>query len=195
MSTEGGEMTGTRPQRADARRNRERVLAAAEDVLAADGMSASMRAVADRAGVGLGTIYRHFPTREALYQAILAARMEQLVAAGRAATTADDPGAAFFDFLTRILDSARDKKALSDVLAEAGLDPKSGLSRITDDMREVLATLLSRAQKTGAVRPDLRMPELFALLTAVSLGVERAAWSRDLTTSTLSLVFDGLRPR
>ena len=69
-----------RPRRADAARNRERVLASAEAVLARDGLSASMRAIAADAGVGLGTIYRNFPTQEALYQAIIVRRTEALIA-------------------------------------------------------------------------------------------------------------------
>lgn len=182
-----------RPARADARRNRARVLAAAEEVLARDGLSASMRAVAERAGVGLGTIYRHFPTQEALYQAIMVERMGRLAAEARAATTSDDPGTAFFDVFTRIVESSGDKKALADALSDAGIDPKAGLAPITTDLIEVLEILLDRARAAGAVRADLTMPELLALLAAVSHGAERGQWPPPLLHRTLTLVFDGLR--
>jgi AcrR family transcriptional regulator len=183
-----------KPLRADAQRNRARVLEAAEAVLARDGLSASMRAVAEHAGVGLGTIYRHFPTQEALYQAIIIERMNRLVAEADALSATGDPGAAFFGHFTRIVESSTQKKALADVLADAGIDPKAGMTHIARDMRTAIEALLTRAQRAGAVREDLHMPELMALLAATCMAAERNQWSPELRTRTLALVFDGLRP-
>jgi AcrR family transcriptional regulator len=183
----------SRPLRADAQRNRERVLEAAEAVLARDGLSAPMRTIAAHAGVGLGTIYRHFPTQEALYQAIIIERTKRLVAEADELAARYDPGGAFFEYFTRIVDSAAQKKALADVVAQAGIDPKSGMADISRGMRGAIEKVLVRAQQAGAVRGDLHMAELLALLSAICMGVERQQWDQRLRTRTLSLIFDGLR--
>ncbi|MFC9399222.1 TetR/AcrR family transcriptional regulator [Streptomyces sp. NPDC057027] len=183
-----------KPLRADARRNRARVLEAAEAVLARDGVAASMRAVAQEAGVGLGTIYRHFPTRETLYEAILVARMERLIEHTPALREAEDAGAAFFGFFTDIVDNATRMRALADVLADAGIDAKAGLSEVGSAVRSAIETLLIRAQQEGAVREDLRMPELLTLLGAVCMAAERQQWEPELRDRTLGVVFDGCRP-
>ena len=184
-----------RPQRADAERNRERVLRAAEAVLARDGLSASMRTIAADAGVGLGTIYRNFPTQEALYQAIIVRRTRALIAEAAELAGAPDAGQAFFDYFTRVVEHAVRTKAIADLLARAGIDPKSGLADVGRDMRHAVGTLLDRAQRAGAVRPDLRMSELMAILAAMCLGAEHSQWDPPLRRGTLAIVFDGLRPQ
>lgn len=184
-----------RPRRADAERNRERVLAAAEAVLASDGLSASMRAIAARAGVGLGTIYRNFPTQEALYQAIIVQRTEVLIAQAAELSPAQDPGQAFFGYFTSIVEQAIRNKAMTDVLAEAGIDPKSGMADAGRDMRHAVQTLLARAQQAGAIRPDLRMPELMAILAATCMAAGHSQWDTELRAKTLAIVFDGMRPQ
>jgi AcrR family transcriptional regulator len=184
-----------RPRRADAERNRERVLAAAEVVLARDGLSASMRAIAADAGVGLGTIYRNFPTQEALYQAIIIRRTRGLIAEAAELASAADPGNAFFGYFTRVVEHSMGTRDMTDLLVRAGIDPKSGLDGIGDDMRHAVELLLGRAQRAGAVRPDLRMPELMAILTAACLAAEHSQWDAQLRSRTLAVIFDGLRPR
>jgi AcrR family transcriptional regulator len=184
-----------RPQRADAARNRERVLASAETVLARDGLSASMRAIAAEADVGLGTIYRNFPTQEALYQAIIVRRTKALIAEAAELAGAADPGQAFFGYFTHVVEHAMRTKAIADLLTRSGIDPKSGLAGIGRDMRHAVGVLLARAQQAGAVRPDLRIPELMAILTAVCMAAEHNQWDTELRTTTLAIVFDGLRPQ
>jgi AcrR family transcriptional regulator len=186
-------MTDGTSMRADARRNRTRILAVAEAVLARDGLSASLREIARQAEVGMATIYRQFPTKEALYEAIVVGRMQALAEEGRELTTAEDAGAAFFHFFTRVVEEATQKKMLADALADAGIDVKAGMSELTQEMPRVIETLLTRAQRAGAVREDLGMPELLALLTAASLAAERARWDDGLRTRTLGFMFDGLR--
>jgi AcrR family transcriptional regulator len=183
-----------RPLRADAQRNRARVLEAAEAVLARDGLSASMRAIAQHAGVGLGTIYRHFPTQEDLYRAIVTDRTRRLAAEAHALSAADDPGAAFFEFFTRVVVNAARNKPMADILAGAGIDPKAAMAEAGHDMRSTIETLLLKAKDAGAVRQDLRMPELLALLAAACLAAERNQWSDELRGRTLGIIFDGLRP-
>jgi AcrR family transcriptional regulator len=184
-----------RPRRADAERNRERVLASAEAVLARDGLSASMRAIAAEAGVGLGTIYRNVPTQEALYQAIIVRRTEALIAEAAGLAGAPDPGRAFFGYFTRVVEHSMRTKAIADLLTRAGIDPKSGMAGIGRDMRNAVGVLLARAQQAGDVRPDLRMPELMAILTATCMAAEHSQWSAQLRARTLAIVFDGMRPQ
>src|SRR6201993_5602883 len=95
-----------RPLRADARRNREKVVRAAREAFAAHGYGVPLDEIASRAGVGPGTVYRHFPSKEALFEAVVTARITDLVSDARARTDADDPGAAFFGFLARIAGEA-----------------------------------------------------------------------------------------
>ncbi|GII53770.1 TetR family transcriptional regulator [Planotetraspora thailandica] len=183
-----------RPLRADAQRNRTRVLEAAEAVLARDGLSASMRAIAQKAGVGLGTIYRHFPTQEDLYRAIVTDRTRRLAEEAHTLSAAEDPGAAFFAFFTRIVVNAARNKPMADILVGSGVDPKAAMAEGAPDMRSAIETLLVNAQKAGAVRQDLRMPELLALLAGACLVAERNQWSDELRDRALGILFDGLRP-
>jgi AcrR family transcriptional regulator len=187
-------MSVTKPLRADAQRNRARVLAAAEAVLARDGLSASMRTIAEHAGVGLGTIYRQFPNQGALYQAIIVERMQRLIAEAHGLLSAEDPGAAFFGFFTRVVETSTLQKVLADVLAGAGVDPKAGKSQIGRDLRNATEALCVRAQRAGALREDLHTAELWALLTAACMAAEHNQWNRQLRTRTLAILFDGLRP-
>ncbi|MFG1706815.1 TetR/AcrR family transcriptional regulator [Nonomuraea sp. M3C6] len=176
--------------RADAQRNRARVLEAAEVVLARDGLSASMREIAELAGVGVGTIYRQFPTKEALYQAIVVDRMQRLAERAGELAAAADPGVAFFDYFTTIVEDSTVKKVLVDALAAAGIDAKAG----APDIKGPIEGLLVRAQGAGAVRGDVGMEELLALLSATCLAAQHNNWNADLRTRTLTVVFDGLRP-
>jgi AcrR family transcriptional regulator len=176
--------------RADAQRNRGRVLEAAEVVLARDGLSASMREIAELAGVGVGTIYRQFPTKEALYQAIVLDRMRRLAGRAGELAKAADAGEAFFAYFSTIVADSTVKKVLVDALAAAGIDPKAG----APDIMGPIETLLVRAQQAGAVRRDVGMEELLALLSATCLAAQHNNWGEDLRTRTLAVVFDGLRP-
>ncbi|GLW68278.1 TetR family transcriptional regulator [Kitasatospora phosalacinea] len=188
----------TRPLRTDARRNRERVLSAAEAVLAREGSAASMRAVAEAAGVGLGTIYRHFPTREALFAAVMSTRMLQLAELSGELSEAADAGAAFFEFFTAVVDNAGRMRAVADALADAGVDVKTDSSDVSGAaaaLRTALGTLLERARQHGRLRPDLHLPEALALLAAMCLAAERHQWDPAPRDRALAILFDGFRPR
>src|SRR5579864_2138978 len=110
----------TETLRADARRNRARIVDAAEELLAARGLSVPIDDIAVHAGVGIGTVYRHFPTKEALFAAIVLARMQRLIEAAQAAEARDDPGTAFFTFLRTMIDGAAKDRALIEDMSEAG---------------------------------------------------------------------------
>jgi AcrR family transcriptional regulator len=186
-----------KPLRADARRNRARVLEAADAVFASKGPSASTEEVAERAGVAIGTVFRHFPTKQALLEAVIIDRLGRLTHEAAARADADDPGAAFFAFFAHWVELAATKHALADALANADVNVKaveSRHARVVDDLHRAVDTLLTRAQRAGAVRDDIRLRELIILLIGASRAAEHAAQDTALHARTLAVVFDGLRP-
>jgi AcrR family transcriptional regulator len=189
------ETDAARPLRADARRNRARVLAAAETAFAADGLAASMEDVAREAGVGIGTIYRHFPTKEALFEAIMVGRYERLAQEADSLLSAPDAGAAFFALFTRMVEEAATKKAFAEPLARAGVDVNAATSASGQELVHAFGRILTRAQRAGAVRDDADITEVMAVLAGMTLAAEHAGWDRELRGRALRIVFDGLRPR
>lgn len=145
--------------RADARRNRERVLAAARRCFAEDGYDVPLDRIAARAGVGPGTVYRHFSSKEALFAAVQDERVGELVAIAEEGALAEDPGRALGDFLRMLAGEAAVKRDLPDTLTA----PRSAANR----MRQALGPLLSRAQDRGMARPDLTVDDLVALIKAL----------------------------
>ena len=174
-----------RPLRADAARNRENVLRAARDAFAESGYGVPLDEIAARAGVGPGTVYRHFPTKEALFEAVVTARVQDLVADARARACASDPGAAFFGFLARIAAESAAKRDLPDAISIAG--------SLREDLDAALDVLLRRAQQAEAVRADVRTPDLIVLFKGLlaSLADISDPAQRDLVFAVLA---DGLRP-
>lgn len=156
-----------KPLRADARRNRERVLAAARDAFAGDGIAVPLDEIARRAGVGAGTVYRHFPTKEALFEAVMVDRMQRLGAAARARAGEDDPVEALLGFIKHLMTEAAPKRDLVDALTHAGVDLHRSLKDIADQMRADIAGLLRRAQRAGGIRRDVTISDLMALLSGV----------------------------
>lgn len=173
--------------RADARRNRAKVLAAAEEAFAADGLAVPLDDIARLAGVGAGTVYRHFPSKEALFQAVVIERIEQFAVEARELAAADDPGGVFIDYFVRVIKQASLNRAICDALAESsGHAFKAGAG---DEFRAALAELLERAQAVGAIRPDIDGADLRALIVGC-LAVERySPGSRHL----VRIVVDGLK--
>jgi len=183
-----------RPLRSDARRNRAKLLDVAERVFAEKGTSASTEEVARRAGVGIGTVFRHFPTKGDLLEAVFVARLRRLAdEADRLAADAD-PGEAFFSFFTQMVASAPEKNALSEALTAAGVDVAETTSPIKDDFRRSVSTLLERAQRAGAVRPDVGFAEVITLLVSASHAAEHPFTAPDVQARALSVLLDGLRP-
>jgi AcrR family transcriptional regulator len=176
-----------RPMRSDARRNREKVLRAARDAFAASGFAVPLDEIAVRAGVGPGTVYRHFPTKEALFAAVAAARVEDLIADGRARAGAADPGEAFFGFLARLGEEALAKRDLPDAIAVPG--------SLRDAMHEALTVLLRRAQDAGAVRGDITTGGLVAIFKATVAAFQDASSTPAMREQVLAVITDGLRPR
>ena len=185
---------GARPLRADARRNRERVLEAAELVLSTEGVSVPIDEVARRAGVGVGTVYRQFPTKEALLEAILLRRLERLVEELHARAEDADPGEAFFGFLEHLVGEMARKRDLADALSRAGVDVDVTASAPAQELMAAVGELLARAQRSGAVRTDVGMPELFGLVAGTCMAAERQIPGACSPQRMLGIVCDGLRP-
>jgi AcrR family transcriptional regulator len=174
-----------RPLRADAARNREKVLQAAREAFAESGYGVPLDEIAVRAGVGPGTVYRHFPTKEALFEAVVAARLQDLVTDARTRADASDPGGAFFGFLGRVAAESAAKRDMPDAISVEG--------SLRDELNAALDVLLRRAQRAGAVRADVRTPDVILLLKglfASLAGISDPA-QRDLLFAVLA---DGLRP-
>jgi AcrR family transcriptional regulator len=174
--------------RADALRNRQKVLDAARAVFETEGLGVPLDEIARAAGVGPGTIYRHFPTQDALFEAVIEARVEDLVADARARAALPDAGEAFLGFLARLAGEAAMKKDLSDVLTA----PPTVATELRRDMHAALETLLRRAQESGAIRAGVRTEDLIALLKGL-LAALQAAPSEDSRRTLLEIVTAGLR--
>jgi AcrR family transcriptional regulator len=183
--------TPDRPLRADARRNRERVLAAAREAFAEAGFGVPLDVIAARAGVGPGTVYRHFPTKEALFEAVTVARVRDLVALARAGAGAPDPGAALDGFLARLAEEAVAKRDLPEALGGVG---EAAVAIARTELHGALDTLLARARAAGAVRAEIGATELIALLKGLLQAVQASA-DPELPARLLAVVRDGLRPR
>ncbi len=205
LSTEAGAATVTPSQppaapqpgqppalRADARRNRARILAAAEEVFAERGASASTEEVARRAGVAIGTVFRHFPAKDDLLRAIMKDLLERLTAEVTALADEGDPGTALFTFFTRMVGQAAAKKTVTELLARAGVEVS--VAGPVQALQQQAGCLLTRAQQAGAVRDDVGIAEVMALLISTCQGALQAGWDDDLQRRALAVIFSGLRP-
>jgi AcrR family transcriptional regulator len=179
-----------RPMRADAQRNRARILEAAEVVFASQGIDAPVDAIAEKAGVGVGTLYRHFPTKEQLCEAIVLERLAGLAADAHALAGAEDPAAAFFGFLEHVVDEAASKRDLLMAVMDAGAAGEASVAAAKDELRAAVEVLLARAQDAGAVRRDVSAAMVVTLVGATCHAASGACPGRDL----LAIVRDGLRP-
>jgi AcrR family transcriptional regulator len=183
----------TRPQRADARRNRDRVLDAARDCFAQRGLDAQMDDIARAAKVGVGTVYRHFPTKQALVEAIAADHFDRLAASARKALENPDPWGGFSAFLRDSAQVQARDRALAEVIAAEPEVMCDAASR-RPDLHEALAQLVHRAQEAGSLRRDLVPADVPMLICGV--GRATLAGSKGPTMSPrryLEIVLDGLR--
>jgi AcrR family transcriptional regulator len=181
----------TRPLRADAARNRARVLEVAYDTFAADGLAVPIDEIARRAGVGAGTVYRHFPTKEDLFRAVVEDRIRGIVASGRALLDGAAPGEALFSFLrSMVLQWGATDRGLSEALAGVGIDVNAAIPEAESDFLDMLGALLRAAQDAGTVRRDVDVADVKALLVGLQAmqGYNDAAAGR-----LIDVVLDGLR--
>ncbi|MGO1052100.1 TetR/AcrR family transcriptional regulator [Crossiella sp. CA198] len=152
--------------RSDAVRNRERLLRVAYETFATEGLGVPIDEIARRAGVGAGTVYRHFPTKDALFLAIVADQFDQLIARARELAGAADPGAAFYGYFSRFIREYSTDQGLMDAFAGSGFDIETAEPERTAEFKAALGVLLARAQQAGAVRPDVDVHDVKALVIA-----------------------------
>jgi AcrR family transcriptional regulator len=183
----------TRPQRADARRNRERVLAGARACFAEYGLAAQMPDIARQAGVGVGTLYRHFPTKAALLSALAASHFERLVAIASRIEKADlDPSEAVFLLVREAAALTGGDVAMCEVLS--AFPPPQVPDETMTELRAITARLLDRAKKAGAVRADATESDIGTMMCGFGrvAAVQRLRGSVD-AERYLALMLDGLR--
>lgn len=153
--------------RADAKKNYSHLLATARQVIAEQGADASLRDIARRAEVGLATLYRHFPTREALLEALLRTALDELTHKGAALETSSSPDEALLSWLREAVAFVRSYNGVVELMAAALADSDSALHASCDNLRTAGARLLHRAQAEGTARADLDGVDLFALIGAL----------------------------
>lgn len=168
--------------RADARRNLERVLDAATAVFAEEGPDASVAEIAHRAGVGQGTVFRRFPTKDDLVFAVVERHVAQMHVLAKEALASDQPGEAFFDFVRGIGQLVMSTPGLHACVVHCGEKP--GAAELDELGRKVVA----RAQRAGAVRTDVRPSDVQALVRSALTSAPEGQWER-----YLAVVLDGLR--
>lgn len=176
--------------RADAARNRARVLEVAYETFAAEGLAVPIDEIARRAGVGAGTVYRHFPAKEDLFRAVIAERIKAIVEEGRTLLADADPADALFEFLRSMVRWSADDRGLVDAFAGAGIDIKAVVPEAEDEYMAVLGELLRVAQEAGAVRRDIDAADVKALMVGCQ-AIQ--SYNADLVEHTTGVVFDGLR--
>lgn len=181
-----------KPLRADAARNRARVLETAYDTFAAEGLSVPIDEIARRAGVGAGTVYRHFPTKEDLFRAVVESRLRHIIDAGHALLGDPGPGEALFMFLrSMVLDFGAADRGLVDALGGMGIDIDSVAPDAEEAFRALLGELLVAAQRAKTVRPDVDVPEVKALLVGCQA---MHGYDKKRAERVTNVVIDGLRP-
>ncbi|MEV1178194.1 helix-turn-helix domain-containing protein [Nonomuraea sp. NPDC049784] len=190
-------MSGESPkeQRADARRNRERILAVARTVVQEQGTEASLRDIARRAEVGLGTLYRHFPTREALLEELLRDGFDRLAGRAEALAESGSPYEALVEFLRELMGGAGAVRGLAGSMMATIQDERSPLHASCMAMRSAAGRLLERAQADGRIREDIDGTDLFALANALSWITDQAPSLDSRRDHLFGLVMDGLTPQ
>jgi AcrR family transcriptional regulator len=186
--------TVERPLRKDAERNRQRVLDAAREVFAERGLGVSLDDIAKHAGVGVGTVYRRFPDKEQLIDALFEDRVGEILNAASESLEMKDPWQAVARFLERALELQVEDRALKELLLSTS-EAHARIDRARERIEPVVVSLLERAQRAGVLRADLAVSDLMLLQHAIG---EVADYSRDAAPEawrrTLVIVLDGMRP-
>ncbi len=175
--------------RADARRNRALVLQAARSAFEEAGLAVPLGEIARRAGVGAGTVYRHFPSKEALFRATVVDRVRLFTDTARELAHAEDAGPVFYRYLAAVVRLSVRNKGLCDAL-EGSFEPSPG---VEEDFRAALEVLLRRAQQAGAVREDVTIDDVMALLMGC-LSMEQRRGPGVAAGRMTVLACDSLRP-
>jgi AcrR family transcriptional regulator len=182
-----------RPMRADARRNRERILDAAKLAFGIHGGETQMDDVAARAGVGVGTVYRHFPTKELLMGELVRQKFALIAEHAREGLQQDgEPFEVFAGVLRRNLEVTAKDAAAQDALMRAGEEVWDQAREVREELDIVVQELIDRAQAAGTMRPDFSVADMPMLMCGVSASMAHGGleWRRHL-----EILLDGLRAR
>jgi AcrR family transcriptional regulator len=185
---------GSRKPRADAARNRERVLEAAKTVFSAGGPEASLEAVARTAGVGIGTLYRHFPTREALFEAVYRREVQQLADLAERLKEEEQPVEALRQWMRSNVRFVATKKGMSAALALAAYKPSDLFSYSFDQLTRAAGGLLDRAVAAGDIREDISPEDLIRALVGMCYMHDQPGWQKSVLR-LVDVFIDGLRSR
>jgi AcrR family transcriptional regulator len=180
----------TRPQRADARRNRERVLAAAAELFAEEGCKVQIEQVAHRAGVGVGTVCRNFPSKVDLVDAVVTQGCELLLEDARAALNEPDAGLALRRFFGRMAAFQATHRALAEEMSSY---PPASAVPVKQALHDAVGDLMQKAQSAGAIRSDIGPGDVTMLLSAISQATALTGDPK-LRERYISIVLDGLQP-
>ncbi len=180
------------PMRADARRSHERLINAATVAFAEHGADAPLEDIARRAGVGIGTLYRHFPTRLDLQEAVYRSQVAAVCAKGDELANAPSPGDAFVGWLRALANYLVTKRGLAGALIAGRGRDSDVISSCSQVIRETADRLLTRAKQAGAIRSDLTAMDVMMLVHGTVVATERTP---DQADRMLSLMLDGLRSR
>lgn len=182
-------------QRADAKQNRKLILQAARKIFSEKGLSVPISEIARMAGIGIGTIYRHFPTKEALFDAVSISYKQKLTEEAKSLISHTDPGKAFFDFFSNTMEDGFTNRAARDAFRIGTFRARTEISGALLDLQSACADLLIRAQQEKAVREDIDIMDLFALMSGLLMIVDELEDVSDTSRfhHLLAIVFDGLR--
>lgn len=183
-----------RKPRADAARNRRRLLQAARTVFGSGGADASLEAVAREAGVGIGTLYRHFPTREALFEAVYRNEVEQLADLAEASKADPQPVEALRRWLHSIVGFVATKKGMSAALAVAAQGQSELFAYSTERLTRAVATLLRRAVAAGEIRGDVEPADVLRAMVGMCYINDQPGWQASVLR-LVDIFVDGLRRR
>lgn len=184
------ERDGGRPMRADARRNYDRLVVAARQVFTREGGSASMEAIAREAGVGVGTLYRHFPTRVDVVEAVYRTDVDALVQTAECVVEELEPWPAVVAFLEAFVRYAQGKRTFLNELHEAFERDPDLKVRMLDRVQEAAQLVIGRAQKAGVVRTDVDGKDVMQLVGPMCTN---ATLTEDQSMRLLGMILDGLR--
>ncbi|WP_027341481.1 TetR/AcrR family transcriptional regulator [Hamadaea tsunoensis] len=188
-------MTETRTLRADAARNRRELLRAAADEFRERGPDASIESIARRAGIGKGTVFRHFASKDHLMAAIVTDRLEDLGGLAESLAGAPDAGAALADFLAASAERQQEQSMAFLAAADPAVLREAGVEEVRERMFQAVYALVDRARGQGAIRADVTGPDVVLLMCAPTHVAEPLAKaSPDLWRRYLAIILDGLRP-
>jgi AcrR family transcriptional regulator len=184
--------TDARPLRVDAQRNRDRLLETAVRALSHDGPDVTLDAIAKAAGVGIGTLYRHFPTREALVEATYRNELARLCDAAADLLQTMPPDEATRTWMDRFVEYMTTKRGMADALRAVIASGGNPYAESRDRLTDAMATLLQAGAAAGTVRSDIEPGDVLTSLSGVSLAAGDPA-QRDQARRLLDLLMDGLR--